>query len=425
MEVDPMAANEAISESYLDRYDAATATDQLQLLQKWFVTDSQGLFAELREHRPILVTPAFTLVTKFADVTEVLSREMVFNSRYDPALCTALGGRHILATDGDVINWRERSLLQVMLAPEDVPRLREVAGRYADEALDEAMPTGRIDAAGGLVRKVIIRICMEYLGFRGADPNDLSHWVRPILIDMVTNFANDPEMRKETEHAGGEMMGCMRDLVAQRRAGITVPHRDLLTRLLNSNIGAGLDMDDERISINLAGILLGYVENGMGSATHLVEELLRHPELPLRDLAEDADRFDPYVWEALRLNPFFKMLSRKCVSDYVLAGGTPRETLIPAGALVLTSIESAMSDEDQVSEPAAFRLDRPAHILQMHFGFGHHNCVGWRLGQATVAESVRRLFLRDPWPLPAPEGEIRRGPEGFPRHLVVGLGRRP
>ncbi|MFI5782824.1 cytochrome P450 [Nocardia sp. NPDC051570] len=420
-----MTTKAKFEDGYLDRYDAAAAPDQVQLIQKWILTDSQGLFAELRAHRPILVTPAFTLVTKFDDVTEVLSREMVFNSRYDPALSTALGGRHILGTDGDVINWRERSLLQVMLAPEDVPRLREAAGRFADEALDEAMPTGRIDVAGGLSRKVMIRICMEYLGFRGVDPHDLSHWIRPILADMVTNLGNDPEMRKETERVGGDLMSSVRDLVAQRRAGATVPHRDLLTRLLRSDIGSGLDMDDERIAINMAGILLGYVENGMGSATHLMEQLLKHPELPLRDAAEDPHRFDPYVWEALRLNPFFKMLSRRCVDDYTVAAGTPRETTIPAGTIVLAALESAMSDEDQVPEPTAFRLDRPAHVLRLHFGIGHHDCVGWRLGQASVAEPIRRLFLRDPWPLPGPEGEIIRGPEGFPRHLVVGLGRRP
>lgn len=417
-----MTTTETIAGGYLAQYDAAGPMGQVELLQKWFLSDSQELFAELRADRPILVTPAFTVVTRYTDVTEVLLRHEIFNVRYDPALATALGGRHILATDGEVINWRERGLLQVMLAPEDLPRLREVAGRFAGDALDEAWPTRRIDVASGFVRKVIIRMCLEYLGFRGADPNDLSAWVRPILADMVTNFGNDPEMRKATEHAGGELMGCLRDLVAQRRAGVTVPHRDLLSRLLSTSIGSGLDMDDERVSINMGGILLGYVENGMSSATHLVEQLLLRPELPLQEAAQDPAQFDPYVWEALRLNPFFKMVSRVTASDYTVAPGTTRETTIPAGTLVLVALESAMSDEDQVPEPTAFRLDRPPHIHQLHFGLGHHNCLGWRLGAATVAESVRQLFLRDPWPLPGPEGQLVRGPEGFPRHLVVGLG---
>ncbi|WP_405163036.1 cytochrome P450 [Nocardia sp. NBC_01499] len=417
-----MTTTETIAGGYLEQYDAAGPMGQVELLQKWFLSDSQELFAELRADRPILVTPAFTVVTRYADVTEVLLRHEIFNVRYDPALATALGGRHILATDGEVINWRERGMMQVMLAPEDLPRLREVAGRFASEALDEAWPTRRIDVASGFVRKVIIRMCLEYLGFRGADPNDLSAWVRPILADMVTNFGNDPEMRKATEHAGGELMGCLRDLVAQRRAGVTVPHRDLLTRLQSTSIGSGLDMDDERVTINLGGILLGFVENGMSSATHLVEQLLRRPELPLQDVAQDPKQFDPYVWEALRLNPFFKMVSRVTGSEYTVAAGTARETTIPEGTLVLVALESAMSDEDQVSDPMAFRLDRPPHIYQLHFGLGHHNCVGGGLGAATVAESVRQLFLRDPWPLEGPEGQLVRGPEGFPRHLVVGLG---
>lgn len=72
--------------SYLEQYEAAPATNKVRLVSRWIRTDWRPFFRELREQRPIFATPAFTLVTRFADVTEVLSRQRIFSVRlYAPA----------------------------------------------------------------------------------------------------------------------------------------------------------------------------------------------------------------------------------------------------------------------------------------------------------------------------------------------------
>src|SRR3712207_7769266 len=62
---------------------------------RWIRTDWRPFFAELRRDRPILATPSFTLVSRFEDVTEVLSRERDFSVRlYADRKSTRLNSSH-------------------------------------------------------------------------------------------------------------------------------------------------------------------------------------------------------------------------------------------------------------------------------------------------------------------------------------------
>ncbi|GAA0969476.1 cytochrome P450 [Actinocorallia libanotica] len=379
------------TDGYLARYDALRQTDPaaaLMLLAGWLRTDWRDLFVELRARRPVLTTPAFTLVTRHADVTEVLSRPDSFTvGAYTAPMETALGGPVMLTRDATPMNWREKGLLQVMLAPEDVPALRALTGELAEAALDAA--DGVIDVVGSLFRAVPLAVCARYFGFPGPDAETLSRWSRAVMTDVTANLAGDAGLRAASAEAGAEMMAYLRDLVADRRAG--PEGADVLGRLVRTRLPAELGFDDERIAVNTAGLLLGFVENAAGSMTNVLAHFLARPELLARaaEAARDPERFEPHVWEALRFDPFLKMIVRVCVRDHVLASGAT----IPAGGLVLAAVASAMFDEAAVEEPETFRLDRPEPVL-LHFGHGPHACVGVHPGRTVVTEVLRRLLLR-------------------------------
>jgi cytochrome P450 len=111
------------------------------------------------------------------------------------------------------------------------------------------------------------------------------------------------------------------------------------------------------------------------------------------------------VWEALRLETFFRLMPpRLCEQDYLLAAGTPRATVIRAGSVVVPALASAMLDEDAVPAPEDFRLGRPEY-LHLHFGTGHHHdCLGVHLARVIIPEAVRRLLRRGI--APAPDSDI-------------------
>ncbi|MEV0150741.1 MULTISPECIES: cytochrome P450 [unclassified Nonomuraea] len=427
------AVGQTTTGGYLERYDEALARDPTSafgLVREWMRTDWRALFAELRERRPILVTPAFTVVTRFADVIEVLSRESVFSVRaFGPRLDAALGGPFMLGRDATAMNWRDKGLMRVMLDPRDVDGVRELAGRLADEALDAAWPDGRVEAVHSLFRHVALGVCAQYFGFPGPDAQTLSRWTRAIVTDGFANFLGDPDVQSASVQAGAEMTAYLRgrlaELRAARRAGHDLPDT-VFGRLAGTTLPAGIGLNDERVVVNMAGLPLGFVESAPGAMAEAVEQLLLRPPVLAQavEAARDPDpaRFDGYVWEALRFNPFFKLLPRLCERDHVLAAGTPRATPIPAGTFVLAAPASAMFDADVVAEPGEFRLDRPGH-QQLFFGHGHHACLGVHPARVVVCEVVRRLLLRPGVRLlPPPEGRVARSHGIFPDRFVLGLG---
>jgi cytochrome P450 len=142
--------------------------------------------------------------------------------------------------------------------------------------------------------------------------------------------------------------------------------------------------------------------------TNAVSVLLARPDLHAEAAAaaDDPGRFDPYVWEALRFDPFLKMIVRYCARDHVLPSGAT----VRAGRPVLAAVASAMFDAAAVDDPGAFRTDRPERTW-MHFGYGPHACLGVHPGRVVIAETVRRLMLR---PGLRAGGDVRRDLDVFP-----------
>lgn len=403
---------------YLTTYDEAAGRDPMRaaaMVTSWVRDDWRGLFAELRAERPVLATAGYTLVTKFADVTEVLAHERTFTVRPTaPSLDAALGSGFMLARDATPLHWRERGLMQLMLAPQDVPAVRELAGRAADEALDGASGAapekdGRIDVVRAVFRPVALRVCEEYFGYRGVPLATLSGWVRAVVKDCYANPARDPDVRAASVAAGAELMDYLRGQLAARRASAHQGNTDsstgfgddVLGRLARASIPAECGIDDERIAVNMAGLPLGFVESAPAAMALATRQLVERPgvlaEAVRAAAGPDPAGFDPYMWEALRLDTFFRLMPpRLCEQDHLLAAGTPRATVIPAGSIVLPALASAMYDEDVVPDAAQFRLNRPqAHHL--HFGTGHaHNCLGVHPARVIIAETVRRLLRRGP-----------------------------
>jgi cytochrome P450 len=426
---------------FVGEYDSAAAEGparQGALLGQWLTTDRRAFYAQLCAERPILVTPFGVFVTRFADVTEVLARTEVFTVRaYAPMMDVVLDGPFILSRDGTQ-HWAERGVAQAVLLPQDAQHVRELVGVLADAALDglteEARSHGadRIDVVGAFARRIPLQICGAYLGFPGPDEESMTRWSQASQIAIFRNPRQDPEVNATAAAAGNEMRAYLAGLVAERRASLQdqpdAAPRDILGRLLRLRPPAELSFDDRRVATNLAGMLIGYLENTAQSVVQVVEQLMLRPgvrreaeEAAVTDLA----LFDRYVWEALRFNPFAAYVFRLCEETYTLAAGTPRETVIPAGTVVMACHPAAMSDPEVAPEPEVFRTDRPA-FANLHFGHGAHDCVGGYLGAATIAEMVRRVMLRPELQLlPPPDGAIDFSGTAFPTRFMLAIGPSP
>jgi cytochrome P450 len=460
--------------SYLEQYDSIPADQPQQKVaqaSRWLREEWRPFFKELRENRPILPTPAFTLVTRFKDVQEVLSRNEVFTVRLYAPKMDPVAGPIMLARDNTPYNWREKSIMKAMLQPEDLPAVRKLVGRLADEALDRHAASGRIELVNQLARLVPVQLCGEYFGFPGPDVQTMFRWSKTAQTNMFKNLGNNPDIHAASVQSGKEMTAYLTDLLSKKRpprsngtsgqgqqpagqeaffarllrllkelfggeqAGRPQPtpaaaspngEDDVFARLLKTHFPEEVPFDDLRIIANMMALLIGTVETTSQAIVQSIEQILLRPDVfesALRAARGGDDQlFDAYVWEALRFNPINPLLFRYCESDYTLAAGTSREHRIPAKTTVFACTASAMFDATEIPDAETFRTDRPPYHT-MHFGYGDHVCLGKYVGMVMIPEAVKRVLLRPGVQLiPGDEGKINFQGGPFPEQFNVRLG---
>ncbi|MGK7918277.1 MAG: cytochrome P450 [Prochloraceae cyanobacterium] len=457
--------------SYLEQYDRIPSDqpkEKVQLVNNWLRTSWRDFFAELRENRPIFKTPGYILVTRFDDVQEILSRSEIFTVKlYVPRMDPAVGP-FMLARDNTEINYRDKSIMKTMLQWKDLQAVRKMSGDIAKAALDKSAETGKIEVVSELARYVPVKICGEYFGFPGPDRETMYKWSIASQWNMFKNLPNDPQIQDAGVKAGQEMREYLAKLLEEKKLSIAqksgdlrenkIPAKqsifsrtiqkfidtllrrksppcssqasqieDIFTRLIKTRFAKDLVFDESRIITNMAGLLVGSVETTSQAIVQIIEQIILQPNIFQEALQaaqeNDNEKFDQYVWEALRFNPINPLVFRLCEEDYTLASGTPRETVIPAQSIVFACTASAMFDAVELQNPETFSIERPSHHY-MHFGYGEHICLGKYVSLVEIPEVVKQVLLRPGVKLlEGDQGKIDFQDTPFPQHFVIAYDR--
>jgi cytochrome P450 len=416
------------STNYLEQFDAAAPADKFALVRRWIDTEPLLFFNELRERRPILVTPVCTLVALYDDVIEVLNMPNIFTTAlYIPKMA---GGLYFMAHDDDALHTREKSIMQAMLNRDDLPQVRTMVAKIGKELLDVA--GGRMEAIGGYCRMAPATLVQQYFGLTGVDRKDLIRWS---YCNQANTFHNQPfdlipgERRKELEsaqeQASQELQKYLTELVLTRWLAVKAENTEhfllapwyLLRLLLRKLMGKGdgklednvvtrmvrtaypdaVDFDIKRLGVNAGGLLIGAIETTSQAVSQVIQYLLDHPEwLAKAQSAAQSDNpasFDGIVWEALRFVPIATYMFRQTGSEYTIAKGTEHATTMQPGGIVLAMTQSAMFDKKAFENPEQFNPDRNWYHY-FTFGYGSHECLGKYVGMVMIPEMVRQMVLR-------------------------------
>ncbi len=417
-----------MSTSYLERYDAAPEAEKYDLVYKWMWEEPLPFFKELREQRPVLVTPRATLITRFDDVKNVLNMPKVFTVQlYLPKMGD---GIYLMAHDDDALHTREKSLMQSLLNRDDLPDVRRMVARFGKEILDSA--GGKIEAVNQFCRMVPAMLVQEYFGLTGVDRKELIEWSYWAQYNTFHNQPFDqiePEKRREIEanheRTSKKLSIYIAELMARRVLAVELERAnvlrtiwlklkqlvrvlqgktheplkdDIVTRLLRNNFPSAMELDLKRLGVNAGGLLIGAIETTSQAVAQTIQYFLQSPALTERARAaaqlDDPAEFDALVWEALRFVPIAPYLFRKSVAAYTVGMGTDYATQIPAGSYVLPVTQSAMFDPRAFDNPDEFVPHRNWYNY-FHFGFGSHECLGRYVGMVMIPEMVRQVFRRD------------------------------
>jgi cytochrome P450 len=414
--------------NYLEQFDAAAEADRFPLVRRWIDNEALPFFKELREKRPILVTPMGTLVTLYDEVTEVLNMPKIFTAAlYLPKMA---GGIYFMAHDDDALHTREKSIMQAMLNRDDLPQVRAMVARTGKELLDAA--SGHIEAINGYCRMVPATLVQDYFGLTGVDRKTLIEWS---YRNQANTFYNQPfdlipdEKRKEIQaaedKASKELGIFLAELIAKRWLAVEAEKAEhvllapwyllrwigrklmgkddhklddtIVTRMVRTAYPGAVDFDIKRLGVNAGGLLIGAIETTSQAVSQIIQYLLDHPEWLAKAQkaaqASDPAAFDGIVWEALRFVPISSFIFRTTASEYTIAKGTDHATTVKPGSYVLAVTQSAMFDKRAFENPEEFIPGRNWYHY-FHFGFGSHECLGRYVGMVMIPEMVRQIMLR-------------------------------
>jgi cytochrome P450 len=356
----------------------------------------------LRRFVPVLSIGRVVVVTRHADVVDVLERDEDFTiAEVNAATMDRIDGPFILGMDRSELFTRERAILQGCVHPSDPERIRDFVTATAGELVAAAAARGRIDVVQDLARPAATRLVASYFGVPGPDEATMMGWMRILFWEAFMNSGGDLLVRRAGVRAAAELHMYVDELIAAERAGLDGGgHRPdtMLTRLIRAQADPATRLSDEGVRRNICGVIVGAVDTTSKATAQLVDQLLRH-EGALRGAQQAARDGDmqvvaQYAFEALRFNPLNPVLVRHVARDAVIAEGTRHRRPVPSGHTVYAAVLPAMFDNRVFPDPETFRHDRlPA--ADLNFGHGMHSCFGRYVNQIQIPELVAALLRCD------------------------------
>lgn len=391
----------------------------IDTVKSWATNNLPLIFGLLRTFAPILQIKDFTLVTRFDDVQEVLSRPNVFGVTYAEKMGVVTnGGNFFLGMNDTATYARDVSNMRILIRREDVDAsIIPLVKRLSEDIIRSN--NGKMDVVKELSGPVAARFVRDYIGIPGPSEAELIDWTTYQFQYLF--FPDNPKEDDDKAVGYAKLTREYLDALIQKRKLQEKQPDDVISRCFALQRSGTPGMTDIDIRNNLIGIIIGAIPTTSKAVALVINYLLNHPHLLAG--AQEAARNDDmaairqYVLEVLRFDSFGAGVFRIANEDYTLAAGTLHSKKIRKGGKVLASTQSAMLDGRQIDKPKQFRLNRPLYHY-MHFGYGMHQCFGYYINLVQIPIIVMALLKckglrRNP---AAPEMRFR-GP--FPSSLEV------
>lgn len=323
------------------------------------------------------LTHASYLITRYADVREVLRNDKFFSSRANADGIGIIMGRTIIEMDGKE-HQRHRNIISPALSPRALRGDFETRARdIAHELIDEFADDGHADLVSQFTFMYPLQVFFEILGIPSADQAALHEWAI-----SFTRVGADPGGAMSAAEAMGRYL---MPVVEDRRKN---PTSDLISRLANAEVD-GHRLDDEEIASFLRLLVVAGAETTYHLIGSTVAALLTHRE-QLEEVRADRSKLINAINETLRWESPVQLVMRETTEATVLGG-----VELPEAASIVCCIGSANRDERQFDEPERFDISRHPNE-HLAFGLGNHYCAGSRLAYTEATAGLGALLDRFP-----------------------------
>ena len=387
-------------------------------------------YAKMREDAPVFEAAApgtsLHLVTRHADVLEVILDTKTFSSRFDTGgmmpdsdyarrikeLYEQEGGYEKVGTMLTVDppdHTRYRRLVSKAFTPRVIaalePTIREIATGLIDQLLADTANGEVIDFVEAFAVPLPVTVIAKALNVPDDRLADFKRWSDASIAGIGTNISLDERLEAEREVI--EYQHYFAEQLELRR---TAPQDDILTNLLNARIDRevdGIDADehvseDPLTMSEMLSIIQQLLVAGNETTTKMLTEMMRLlGENPtewqaLKDAAASGDAAEleakakAVVEETLRLSTPTQGMFRVVTEDAEVAG-----VQIPAGSRLVAMFAAANRDPEVFEDPEEFRPGRDGAMNHLAFGKGIHHCIGAALsrleGKVAAEELAKRI----------------------------------
>ena len=326
------------------------------------------------------------LVTKYADVIEVLNRNKDFETVFAPRMTALTNGQNFFLGmpygnefTQDIENMRECvNFLDVQILGQRALKMARIRAMQ---------PISDIENFAGLI---VAEIMLDYFGLTRIAPADLLLTTTLMFAYLFTDTQADPYLDKQALAASARMNAAVDAAIATRKTS-GLKYDDVLGRALIIQAAGRPRMDDVSIRNNFMGTIAGAVPSIAQAAANIVKQL----QMPgIKDAAADAARAGTdetwlgYVMEGWRFNPIDIIMYRRAVRDTKL-----RYRNIPNDTMVILGTFSAMFDPDKIDNPDSFVPGRPDDNY-LFFGHGMHECFGKYITRAVLPAILKPIMAK-------------------------------
>jgi cytochrome P450 len=312
------------------------------------------------------------------------------------------------------LHTRVRRLLLGALNQRAIARMEPGLERLVDTLLDRMAGLASPDLIEDYAARIPVEVIGNLLEVPADERGPLRDWSLAILSALEPAPAAPVLARGHAAVEG--FLDYLRGLVARRRARPADPEVDVLTRLIQGEVG-GERLSEAELLHNCIFLLNAGHETTTNLIGNGLHALMRHRG-ELERLAAEPSLIATAVEELLRYESPLQLNNRLATAPIALPGGE----VIAAGTFVTLGVGAANRDPAVWAEPERLDIGRKPNP-QLAFGHGPHACAGLNVARLEARIAVGRLLARHPRIEldGAPERDPRVRFRGF-RHLPVQLG---
>jgi len=358
-----------------------------------FVDDPYPYYRALREHDPVRrLADGSLFLTRFDDVSAVYrsphassDKKREFRPKFGD---TPLYEHHTtsLVFNDPPLHTRVRRLILGAVNQRAIARMEAGVVALVDGLLDAMQDKGAFDLIDDFAAQIPVEVIGNLLAVPRADRGPLRGWSLAILAALEP--VPTGQMLDTGNAAVREFSAYLDGLIADRRAHPLDPDEDVLTRLIQGEVGG------ERLGhAELVQNCIFLLNAGHETTTNLIgnglDTLLSRPD-ELRRLREDPSLLNTAIEEMLRYESPLQFNNRCMTADCEI-GGLP----VAAGTLVTLCIGAANRDPAQFDDPERFDVGRKPN-RHVAFGHGDHACAGMNVARMEGRIAIGRLVARFP-----------------------------